>query len=134
MMQGEYLAHIFSKARASMEDGGIIAMDLNGVPDGMYHSVGSEMRSVHNLQNDPIIGPALNHVDILHMNEDELCNLTGCDIQGTLDSEMEDDFAVAKGAQLFLMCGVAVVAVTRGKKGCFICCNDEERFARSKML
>jgi hypothetical protein len=35
---------------------------------------------------------------------------------------------------LFLLCGVAVVAVTRGRDGSFVSCNDADRFKRSKML
>jgi len=133
MMQGEALAHIFDKARTFMEDGGVIALDLNGVPDTDYPSK-TTTRSVADLRNDPVLGPALPHVDILHMNEDELVNLTGCQIEGTDASQLEDEFNIASAVSLFLMCGVAVVAVTRGKRGCFISCNDMERFEKSKAL
>ena len=68
------------------------------------------------------------------MNEDELVNLTGCQIEGTDASQLEDEFNIASAVSLFLMCGVAVVAVTRGKRGCFVSCNDMERFERSKAL
>ena len=81
-----------------------------------------------------MLGPALPHVDILHMNEDELINLTGCTIEGSDASQLEDEFNIASAVSLFLMCGVAIVAVTRGKAGCFISCNDADRFARSKAL
>merc|ERR1712151_84294 len=67
-------------------------------------------------------------------NEEELISLTGCHITDTEESQLEDDFAIAEAANLFIACGVAVVAVTRGKKGCFISCGDAQRFARSKML
>jgi hypothetical protein len=65
------------------------------------------------------------------MNEDELVNLTGVQLEG---DESNDLRALSGAASLFLKCGVAVVAVTRGRQGCFIKCNDEERFATSKML
>lgn len=132
MMQGEALAHIFSKARGAMENGGIIVLDLNGVPEQDSSSNSTpwgSMCSVSTLQADPILGPALSHVDILHMNEDELQNLTGVQLIGK-----DDDEVISGAASLFLDCGVAVVAITRGKKGCFIRCNTEERFASSKML
>lgn len=132
MMQGENLAIVFSKARASMEDGGIIVMDLNGVPDKAYS--GESLRTVEDLKQDKVIGAALPHVDILHMNEDELVHLTGCSIKGTEESKESDEDAIAEACALFLSCGVAVIAVTRGSKGCYIACNDEQRFARSKML
>lgn len=136
MMQGEALAQIFSKARTCMEDGGIIALDLNGIPSATPDP--SEKRrvtkSITDIKNDPILGCALNHVDILHMNEEELISLTGCQITNKEESQLEDDFAIAEAANLFIACGVAVVAVTLGKKGCFISCGDAQRFARSKML
>ena len=133
MMQGDALAQIFSKARTLMDDGGVTALDLNGVPETDY-SLRTTPRSVSDLQADPVLGPALPYVDILHMNEDELVNLTGCQIEGTDASQLEDEFNIASAVSLFLMCGVAVVAVTRGKRGCFIGCNDMERFEKSKAL
>mmetsp|Transcript_35228 Transcript_35228/g.81504 ORF Transcript_35228/g.81504 Transcript_35228/m.81504 type:complete len:381 (-) Transcript_35228:1102-2244(-) len=132
-MQGEALANVFVKARTVMEDGGIIVMDLNGVPEGA-HAPGQGLRSPESLRSDSVIGSGLQHVDILHMNEDELICLTGCRIVGTVESQHEDEFAMMNAAALFLRCGVAVVAVTRGGRGCYICCNDEDRFARSKAL
>jgi hypothetical protein len=83
------------------------------------------------LKSDPVLGPALSHIDILHMNEDEIANLTGVKFEG--DSHL-DTHALSGAASLFLKCGVAVVAVTRGKQGCFIKCNGEDRFASTKML
>lgn len=139
MMQGEALAHIFSKARIGMENGGITVLDLNGVPEPTTNSSKAtpwgSMCSSSDLASDCVLGPALSHVDILHLNEDELVNLTGAQIKGKGGAfENEDDAAVASAASLFLKCGVAVVAVTRGSKGCYICCNNEERFSSSKML
>lgn len=130
-LQGEALAHVFSKARASMDEGGIIVMDLNGVPDVPPDWIGGGLRTVPDLMADQIIGPALGHVDILHMNEDELVLLTGCSLTG---SKSDDEFAISNAASLFLLSGVAVVAVTRGQRGCYIACNDEERFVKSKAL
>ena len=132
-MQGDGLVGIFEEARHHMLDGGIIAMDLNGVPEASFHTSGG-LRTVSDLRNDPVIGPALEHVDLLHMNEDELMLLTGCEIEGTDESELEDEYNIARAVNLFLMCGVAVVAVTRGKRGSFVSCNDEKRFSRTKML
>lgn len=132
-MQGDGLVSIFQEARFHMMDGGIVALDLNGVPEASFRTSGG-LRTVSDLKNDPVIGPALPHVDILHMNEDELMLLTGCEIEGTDASELEDEYIIARAVNLFLLCGVAVVAVTRGKRGSFVSCNDEERFSRSKML
>ncbi len=122
-MQGEALAHVFSKARSMMEDGGILVLDLNGVPDTPNGS--------SDIKSDAVLGPALSHVDILHMNEDEVVSLTGVKLTG---DEINDKTALSGAAKMFLQCGVAVVAITRGKKGCFIKCNNEERFSSSKML
>jgi len=132
-MQGEALAHVFSKARSLMEDGGIVVLDLNGVPDssGSKQTPYGSMCTAADLKSDAVIGPALSHVDILHMNEDEVVSLTGAKLEG----DDEKDKAVLSGAaSMFLKCGVAVVAITRGKSGCFIKCSNEERFSSSKML
>jgi len=115
-----------------MIEGGIIALDLNGVPEGTFAV--HRLRSVASLKNDPVIGAALEHVDILHLNEDELVLLTGCEIKGTAESQLEDDYAIASAVNLFLLCGVAVVALTRGSKGSFVSCNDTDRFRRCSML
>ena len=132
MLQGEALARVMLEARNTMIEGGIIALDLNGVPEATFER--GFLRTVSDLRNDAVIGAALEHVDILHMNEDELVLLTGCEIANTPESQLEDDFAIASAINLFLLCGVAIVVVTRGKKGSFVSCNDEQRFARSKML
>lgn len=132
-MQGDGLVSILEEARYHMLDGGIVALDLNGVPEASFKTSGG-LRTVSDLKNDPVIGPALEHVDILHMNEDELTLLTGCEIGGTDESELEDEYNISRAVNLFLLCGVAVVAVTRGKRGSFVSCNDEKRFSQSKML
>jgi Myo-inositol-1-phosphate synthase len=106
-MQGGSLAQILLEARSTMIEGGIIAMDLNGVPESHFRKEGG-LRAVSDLKNDPVIGVALEHVDILHMNEDELYLLTGCDIKGTSEAELEDDYNIASAVNLFLMCGVAI--------------------------
>jgi myo-inositol-1-phosphate synthase len=134
-MQGEALAQIFLEARSCMIEGGIIALDMNGVPEAQHKaSSNGNLRSVASLKGDPVIGVALEHVDILHMNEDELMLITGCRILGTTESELQDDFTIANAVNLFLACGVAIVAVTRGKQGCYISCNDVDRFRRTAML
>ncbi len=134
MMQGEALAHIFSKARSLMDEGGIIVLDLNGVPDGDNSTPFGSMCSVSSLQDDPVLGPALSHVDILHLNEEELVNITGISLEGKSKFAEQDLAQIKKAASIFLECGVAVVAVTRGKKGCYIACSDEERFSSTTML
>ena len=135
-MQGSGLVTIFEEGRYHMLDGGVIALDLNGVPspEAAFKSNGDGFRTVSDLKSDPVIGPALELVDILHMNEDELMLLTGCEIEGTDESQTEDEYVISRAVNLFLLCGVAVVAVTRGKRGSFVTCNDEKRFSRSKML
>lgn len=129
-IQGEALAQVLLEARSIMIDGGIIALDLNGVPEATFQKQGS-LRSLADLRNDPVIGISLEHVDILHLNEDELVLLTGCDITG---SELENDYATASAVSLFLNAGVGVVAVTRGKRGSFVSCNNQERFRKTPML
>ena len=133
-MQGHSLARFFQQARNIMADGGIIALDLNGVPKPESIVMAGALRSLNDLHNDKVIGPALEHVDILHMNEDELVLLTGCRILNTRDSQQEDEFSIAKAVELFLQCGVGVVAVTRGSKGSYVACNNAERFERSPSL
>lgn len=133
MIQGEALAHVFSRARSLMENGGIVVLDLNGVPESEKEITPfGSLCSASSLASDPVIGPALSHVDILHLNEEELKNVTCFSLGG--DDQITDDKAISMAASLFLQCGVAVVAVTRGKKGCYIKCNNEERFSSSKLL
>ncbi len=133
-MQGHSLARFFQQTRNIMVDGGIIALDLNGVPKPDKIVMAGALRSLNDLHNDKVIGPAMEHVDILHMNEDELVLLTGCQILDTRDSQQEDEFSIAKAVELFLQCGVGVVAVTRGSKGSYVACNNAERFERSPYL
>jgi myo-inositol-1-phosphate synthase len=132
-MQGTALAQIILEARSTMIEGGIVALDLNGVPD-LQRNRNGELRSVHDLRSDPVIGAALEHVDVLHMNEDELSLLTGCVLLGTSESEEEDVYNIANAVNMFLICGVAVVIVTRGSKGSYVSCNDANRFRRSNAL
>jgi myo-inositol-1-phosphate synthase len=132
-MQGLSLSQIMLEARSSMVDGGIIALDLNGVPESSFRREGN-LRALADLKNDSVIGAALEHVDILHMNEDELSLLTGCVIKGKSDTEADDVYNIASAVNLFLLCRVAVVVVTRGKKGSFVSCNNVERFRRSSSL
>lgn len=129
-MQGEALAQLFSKARLGMEDDGIIAMDLNGVPETKQPN----LRTVEDLKSDKIIGAALANVDILHMNEEELIHLTGCSLEGSESSESKDEVAISEACSLFLKNGVAVIVVTRGSNGCYIACNDKKRFEKSPKL
>jgi myo-inositol-1-phosphate synthase len=127
LLQGDQLLQVFVEARRFMVDGGIIALDMNGVPDMM----GSPRRfTAADLRKDPVIGSALEEVDILHLNEDEICLLTACELRGT----SEDNSLIARAAKLFLQCGVAVVVVTRGRKGSYVACGSAERFQRSRML
>jgi hypothetical protein len=133
LIQGQSLARFFHESRKIMIDHGIVALDLNGVPEMPIVKAGA-LRSLNDLRHDKVIGPALQHVDILHLNEDELVLLTGCRILDTNDSRQEDEFVVAKAAELFLQCGVAVVAVTRGKKGSYVACNTAERFKQTPAL
>jgi sugar/nucleoside kinase (ribokinase family) len=133
LMQGQALARLLHESRKVLIDHGIIALDLNGVPDAPIVRAGA-LRSLNDLRTDKVIGPALEHVDILHMNEDELVLLTGCRILDTRDSQQEDEFNIAKAVELFLQCNVAVVAVTRGGKGSYVACNTAERLGRTPAL
>lgn len=133
LLQGHNLAMVCREARNIMVDGGIVALDLNGVPDIQF-SVSGGLRNPHELKKDSVIGPALEYVDFLHMNEDELVLLTGCRILDTIGSEQENEFTIAKAVELFLTCGVAIVAVTRGKKGAYVACNNADRMGISPSL
>lgn len=133
-IQGEALAQVLLEARSIMVDGGVIALDLNGVPEGRFPIREGSLRSLSDLRNDAVIGMALEHVDILHLNEDELCLLTGCELIGTEECKLEDEYTIATAVNLFLNAGVGVVAVTRGAKGSFVSCNGQERFRRTPML
>lgn len=133
LIQGQNLAFMLREARRAMIDGGIIALDLNGVPE-MQFSISGGLRSPHDLKRDGVIGPALEHVDILHMNEDELALLTGCRISDSPKLEEENQYAISKAVELFLACGVAIVAVTRGKVGSFVACNNADRMRQSPSL
>lgn len=133
-IQNEALAQVLLEARSIMIEGGLIALDLNGVPEGTFQTGEGSLRSLADLRNDPVIGMALEHVDILHLNEDELCLLTGCELVGTAESKLEDEYAIATAVNLFLTAGVGVVAVTRGSKGSFVGCNSLERFRKTPML
>ncbi|KAL7562208.1 hypothetical protein ACA910_013463 [Epithemia clementina (nom. ined.)] len=126
-IQGEKLLQVFLEARSVMIDGGVVVLDLNGVPEDLFQG---RLRSASELRSDPVLGAALEQVDILHLNEDELVLLTGCQ----LGKRGDDEAAIAQAVNLFLKCGVAVVAVTRGKKGSFVSCNNESRFQRTAML
>jgi sugar/nucleoside kinase (ribokinase family) len=130
-MQGQSLARFFQQTRKIMVEKGVIALDLNGVPKPESIVRAGALRSLNDLRNDRVIGPALEHVDILHMNEDELVLLTGCRILGIQE---EDEYSIAKAVELFLQCGVGVVAVTRGRKGSYVACNNGERFKQTPGL
>jgi hypothetical protein len=132
-MQGEALAQVFLEAKTIMIEGGVIALDLNGVPESPLLEPG-QTATPDDLLADPVIGPALGLVDIIHMNEDEACLLTGVDIRGTLGFELDDEVSVAKAADLFLECGVAIVVITRGNKGSFVRCNNADRLSRASTL
>ena len=60
MLKGEALAQVFLEARNCMIDGGIIVLDLNGVPEKKLSTLG--LRSISDLRNDLVIGAALDHV------------------------------------------------------------------------
>lgn len=133
-MQGQVLSRFFQQSRKVMINQGIIALDLNGVPGDIPIVKAGALRSLNDLRNDKVIGPALQHVDILHMNEDELVLLSGCRILDTNNSHQEDEVVIAKAVELFLQCGVAIVAVTRGRKGSYVACNIAERFQQTPAL
>lgn len=128
-MQGDSLAQILLEARSTMIQGGITVVDLNGVPEVPFESNG--LRSIPDLKMDPVLGSALEHIDILHMNQDEMCLLTGCRLTGI---EQEDERLLNQAANLFLACGVAIILITRGKHGSVVFCNTVERFRRSSQL
>lgn len=133
LIQGTELLHVLSVARTCMEDGGIVALDLNGVPNDDFQCCHG-LRKLIDLQNDKVLGLAFSNVDILHLNEEELIRLTGVTLHDYNDNSEDNDFLFINAMSLFISCGVAVVALTRGKKGCLITCGNEERFSRTKSL
>lgn len=122
-IQGQSLATLFTAARSNMNDGGLIVMDLNGVPNDPPSWKG--LCSIIDLKGDPVIGSCLQFVDILHLNEDELYLISGCE---------RNEKGIKVACDLLLECGVGIVAVTRGKNGCFVSCAGKARFSQSKCL
>jgi sugar/nucleoside kinase (ribokinase family) len=139
-IRGENLARVFFDARSLMSKnlsgGGITVLDINGVPP--YSNAASHMRrgrTVEDLKSDPVLGAALSNIDILHLNEQELADITGVFLGKTennagLVNEADIDDAV----KLFIDADVAIVAVTRGKDGCFVRCGNSKRFKRTPAL
>jgi len=126
LIQGEQLSYAFKEAK-ELTKNGITALDLNGVPNIQTNA--TSMKSLDEIQQDPILGAALPFVDILHMNQDELAHLSGI----SLDEAQNKDRIIA-AAELFVKAGVAIAAVTRGKDGCIIACASNERFQKSPLL
>lgn len=72
-LQGQALAQVLIEARKVLVNGGICAVDLNGVPEVLFQrDKRSGLRS--DVRSDPVIGAALEHTDILHMNVSYLSN------------------------------------------------------------
>lgn len=66
-LQGQALAQVLMEARKVLVNGGICAVDLNGVPEIFFQrDMRSGLRT--DMRNDPVIGAVLEHTDILHMN------------------------------------------------------------------
>jgi sugar/nucleoside kinase (ribokinase family) len=126
-MQGQALYDILFKARSSMKDGGLVVVDVNGLPK---QNPGTVVLS--NVIEDTVLGPALRLIDILHLNEDELQNLTGLVL--TRETEEKDSEILHHAADLILKCGVAIILVTRGARGSFVKCNNQSRFDQSRKL
>jgi sugar/nucleoside kinase (ribokinase family) len=131
LIQGEHLAYAFQQAKAAMDHNGITALDLNGVPqlESNNTSPTSSIKTVADLKADPVLGAALPHVDILHMNQDELALLAGHSM-----TEVHDENYMIEAMTRFVDAGVAIVAVTRGKSGCLITTGGMERFEQSPAL
>lgn len=139
-IRGENLARVFLDARSLMgkhlSGGGITVLDLNGVPP--FSNSASHIRkgrTIENLKTDPVLGAALSEIDILHLNEQELADITGfylgkAEKSTGLVNEADFDNAV----KLFIDADVAVVAVTRGKDGCYVRCGNSKRFKRTPAL
>lgn len=126
-LQGASLESVFVEAKSVMLDGGIIVLDLNGVPKKQS----SNGISFQELKEDRVLGPCLHRVDILHLNQDELSLVTGCKYG---NDEISDRSTIQNACNLFLRTGVAIVVLTRGKKGSYVVCSDRSRFERSPML
>jgi len=136
-VRGENLAQAFADARGLMSRkgslGGITVLDLNGVPP-LNVGPHRQRRNVADLMADPVLGAALPDVDILHLNEQELADITGFNLVGTDCSVAEHESEIASAVALFNEAGVAIVALTRGKNGCLVRCGNADRFLKSPAL
>ena len=66
-LQGQSLAKVIIEARTILVNEGICVVDLNGVPEVSFQrDRRSGLRA--DMRSDPVIGAALEHTDILHMN------------------------------------------------------------------
>uniref|UniRef100_A0A6U4GYP0 Carbohydrate kinase PfkB domain-containing protein n=2 Tax=Phaeomonas parva TaxID=124430 RepID=A0A6U4GYP0_9STRA len=125
-LQGAALAGALEKA-ASLFPNAIVSVDLNGVSPESHH--------------EGVLGPALPHVDVLHLNEDE-ADIVGADggrgqgEQGSADAleALEDLSAARKRAVRRLhSSGVAVVLLSIGAKGSVVSVtSDAARLSRCR--
>ena len=113
-MQGDALRGMLAKVRQKLYNNGerslIIGVDLNGV-DG----------SDRDAARSALI-PALDQIDVLHLNEDEAAVLTST--SSSDEDEVISDYGISKQLmsqiELFHDKGCAVVLLSLGSKGAFV--------------
>ena len=102
LMQGNDLAKMLQSIRDRLGPDTLIGVDLNGV-------------STEN-HSDNVLGPALQYIDVLHLNEEEAEIFSGCKKQTLMQSnDMLQDVCNALHER-----GCAVIVLSMGSKGSFL--------------
>ncbi|KAA8493705.1 putative sugar kinase YdjH [Porphyridium purpureum] len=104
-LQGERLAQFFTKLRAEISDL-ILTLDVNGA----------------NTPDDSILGPALTHVGMLHANLEEAYLMVKKEPIGEREPNAQD---IHELLDHLLDRGVALVAITLGKRGACLKLNKD---------
>ena len=102
LMQGDNLASMLQSVKERFGSDTLIGVDLNGV-------------SAEN-HNDNVLGPALKHIDVLHLNEEEAEILSGCKKQTLLQS----DDKLQDVCNNLHKKGCAIIVLSMGSKGSFL--------------
>lgn len=113
--QGQALRAFLSEARGVLGDV-VVSVDLNGVTSASGGPGG-----------ETILTPALPLVDILHLNEHEAHILTGADVEsGGVGTTPPPLAMLQQAAGVLHAKGVAIVALTLGAAGAYVCVSGEE--------
>ena len=121
-LQGTALCNTLTTLSATLISRPIVGVDINGATLGAF---GDE---------DGVLGPALDQMDVLHANLEELCHVAG--VASDELTESASTLSDLRGlVRPFLDAGVAVVAVTLGQHGAYVAVTeDAARLTRSATL